>query len=218
MYPHRPTKEIAGKLGRSVTAIYRKAALLGLHKTDDFLNSPLSGILRKGHTRKEGVPFQFPKGHAPANKGLRRPGWFSGRMRETQFKKGQRTGKAAKNWKPIGSILPDAEGYFRIKVREAEHSREATGFGNTKVWPLLQRYIWEEHNGPIPPTHIVAFKDGNRANCALDNLECIHRRELARRNCMWNRYPRQLAEAIQMTGALKRQIRKQEKEYARKKK
>ena len=132
-------------------------------------------------------------------------------MRETQFKKGARTGKAAENWKPIGTILPDPEGYLRIKVREAIHGKEASGFGNTKLWPLLQRQVWQEHNGPIPPQHVVVFQDGNRANCAIENLECIHRKELARRNCMWNRYPRELAEAIQLTGALKRKIRKQER-------
>lgn len=129
-------------------------------------------------------------------------------MKETQFKKGQRSGKAAQNWRPIGSILPHADGYLRIKVREAVHGEEAYGFGNTKVWPLLQRKMWEDHNGPIPPKHVVVFKDKNRQNCAIENLELISRAELARRNRMWNILPRELAEAIQLNGVLKRKLRR----------
>lgn len=48
----------------------------------------------------------------PFNKGLRRPGWHVGRMRETQFRKGERSGIAAKNWRPIGTIRTDPDGYL----------------------------------------------------------------------------------------------------------
>ena len=211
MYPHRPTKEIAQTLKCPVTTVYQQAARLGLHKTAEFLASPLSGLLTKGHMRPESVATQFQKGHTPANKGLRRLGWSAGRMAETQFRKGERRGKAAENWKPIGTILQDAEGYLRLKVREARHGQEATGFGNTEVWSLLQRHVWEQHFGPIPAGHVITFQDGQRQNCAPENLECISRADLARRNTMWNRYPRELAEIIQLTGAVKRKIRKQEK-------
>jgi hypothetical protein len=144
----------------------------------------------------------------PANKGLRRPGWHAGRMQETQFKKGDRSGIAAKNWRPIGTILPDAEGYLRIKVREAVHGKEPTGFGNTKVWPLYGRYVWEQHKGPIPPKHLVLFKDGDRSRCVIENLELLSMADNARRNSMWNRLPPELARVIQLNGALKRQIRR----------
>jgi hypothetical protein len=127
-------------------------------------------------------------------------------MKETQFRKGNRTGIAARNWKPVGTILPDSEGYLRIKVREAQHGKEATGFGNTKVWPLYGRYIWEQHKGPIPPKHLVIFKDRNRANCAIENLELMSMADNGRRNVMWAKFPRELAEAIQLNGALKRKV------------
>jgi hypothetical protein len=129
-------------------------------------------------------------------------------MRETQFKKGQRSGVAERNWKPIGTILPDTEGYLRIKLREAVHGKEATGFGNTKVWPLYHRHVWEQYHGPIPPKHIVTFKDRNRANCAIGNLELMSMADNARRNAMWNRYPRELQLAIMANGALKRKLRR----------
>lgn len=216
LYPHRPTQEIADKLNRSVTTVYQQAARLKLRKTPEFLASPLSGLLTKGHTRPDSVATQFRKGHIPANKGLRRPGWSAGRMAETQFRKGERRGQAAQNWKPIGTVLPDAEGYLRLKVRDAVHGKEATGFGNTKVWPLLRRHVWEQHFGAIPKGYVIAFKDGWRQNCEPENLECISRTELARRNRMWNRYGRELAELMQLTGALNRKIRSKKGHHGKK--
>jgi hypothetical protein len=207
LYPHRPTKEIAEQLGRDISSVYQQAAKLRLKKSAEFLASDLSGILRKGETRIEGVAHQFKKGQVPPNKGLRRPGWAPGRMRETQFKRGERTGAAARNWRPIGTILVDPEGYQRIKVRDALYG-EHTGYGNTKVWPLLHRHMWEAVNGPAPEGFVVVFKDGNRANSVLENLELISRADLARRNQMWANMPRELAEVIQLNGALKRKLRR----------
>ena len=209
-YPHKRSAAIAEQLGCSISRVYAKANEIGLRKSQEFLRSPESGLLQKGQTRPECVATQFPKGHVPANKGLRRPGWAPGRMRDTQFKRGSRTGAAAENWRPIGTISADPEGYLRIKVREAQHGKEATGFGNVKVWPLYHRHIWEQAHGPIPPKHLVSFKDGDRANCVLDNLELVTRAEMARRNQMWNTMPRELAEVIQLNGALKRKLRKAE--------
>ena len=37
----------------------------------------------------------------------------------------------------------------------------------------LHHVIWEEHNGPIPPRHKLAFKDGNHLNCDISNLELL---------------------------------------------
>lgn len=128
-------------------------------------------------------------------------------MRETQFKKGCRAGAAENKWLPVGSIRADSEGFLRIKVREALPG-EPAGFGNGKAWPLLNRHTWEQHHGPIPPKHIVAFKDGDRSNCAIENLELISMADNARRNTMWKRYPREVALAIQLNGVLKRKIRR----------
>lgn len=122
-------------------------------------------------------------------------------MVETQFKSGQQPA----NYCPIGTVKKDTEGFLRIKVRDRLPG-EATGFGCTKVWPLLNRYTWEQHHGPIPPSHSVVFKDGNRDNCDIANLECIHRSELMRRNTIHN-LPDELVEVIMLTGAIKRKIR-----------
>jgi len=201
-YPETSSVQIAKALDRTITMVYGAANKLGLRKTKEFRSS--IGF-QKGQCL--GEAYWFKKGQVPVNKGLRRPGWAPGRMAESQFKKGQLSGRAARNWRPIGTILTDTEGYLRIKVREAQHGKEATGFGNTKVWPLLSRHLWQAHHGAIPAGHVVVYKDGNRANCTIENLELVSRAELARRNRMWNNLPRELAEVIQLNGVLKRKLR-----------
>lgn len=210
-YANELTENIAKIVGRPVGSVYQLAQALGLKKSTEFLRSPESGRLRRGEYAPGSEKGWFKKGQSPKNKGLRRPGYGPGRMKETQFRPGNRTGMAARNYKPVGTILPDTDGYLRIKVRDAKHGEEATGFGNTKVWPLYSRWVWEQANGPIPPKHMVIFRDGNRKNCAIENLELISRSENARRNVMWNRYPRDLAENIQLLGAAKRRIRTKER-------
>ncbi|HVW08377.1 MAG TPA: HNH endonuclease signature motif containing protein [Bryobacteraceae bacterium] len=201
-YPHRRTAAIAAELGRNVSKVYAKASSLGLAKTPAFYESAESGRLKKGETRPGSERTQFRKGQAPPNKGLRRPGWGPGRMKETQFRKGRRP----HTWKPIGTVLADHEGYLRIKVRE-RRPEDANGW-NPEIWPLLHHRVWQEKHGPVPAGHAVAFRNGNRSDCTIENLELIPRGELARRNRMWGRYPRELSEAIQLAGALKRRIRR----------
>lgn len=208
-YPHEPTARLARELCRSLTATYGRAGKLGLAKTEAYRDSPEACRLRRG--ANPGVPFRFRKGHVPANKGLRRPGWGPGRMKETQFKPGVRQGIAARNWRPVGTVLPDPDGYLRIKVRDAAKG-EAYGFGNPRVWPYLHRHVWEQAHGPVPPGHVVAFKNGNGRDVRLDNLEVITRRELMARNTVHN-LPKPLAKTIQLLGALNRQIRRRTRSH-----
>ncbi|HVW78530.1 MAG TPA: HNH endonuclease signature motif containing protein [Alloacidobacterium sp.] len=209
LYADMSTMELARRLGRHVGSVYQLAARLGLKKSAAYLQSPAACRLRRGDN--VGAACRFRPGHVPANKGLRRPGYARGRgrMEETLFKKGERHGIAARNWVPIGTRRVDAEGYWRIKVREWQPG-EYTGFGNTKIWPLLQRHNWEKAHGPIPDGFAVCFKDGDRSRCDIDNLELVSRAELARRNRMWTRLPRELAEVIQLNGALKRKLRRKQ--------
>lgn len=206
LYPALATKEVAKRLNRTIAGVYGMADKIGLAKAPEYLQRECR--LQKGH--KIGRATQFPKGHEPANKGLRRPGYSvgRGRMQDTQFKKGCRSGAAAENWRPIGTILPDPEGYLRIKVREAEYGKEAFGFGNTKVWPLLSRVIWQRHKGPIPAKHIVKFKDGDRSNCVIENLYLLSMADNMRANSIWKVLPRELVDVIQLNARVKRQIRR----------
>lgn len=204
-YPHEPTAGLARELGRTLSATYMRARQLGLSKSEAYLASPAACRLRREATPAS-VATRFKRGQAPANKGLRRPGWAPGRMAETQFKTGERRGMAKRNWMPVGTIRVDPEGYQRIKVREWVQG-EPHGFGNAKVWPQLHRHLWVQAHGPIPAGHSITFKDGNRQNCVLDNLVLVSRTDLMRRNTIHN-LPKALVHTIQVLGALTRQIRK----------
>lgn len=204
LYPVTRTEDLAAVFHKPVHKIHSAARRFAVKKDPEVLRSPQYGWgFQKGHPH--GRAHQFPKGHVPANKGLRRPGWSAGRMRETQFKKGQRP----RDWKPIGTITTDRDGYKHIKVREPRPGeRNPGGCGRGYAWEFLHQHLWEKHHGPIPPKHAVVFKDGNRENCVIENLECISQGELAKRNAMWNRLPQELILAIAANGALKRKLRR----------
>jgi hypothetical protein len=190
-YPHMATRKLAPLLDHTLSGINGRATKFGLRKTAEYLASGDACLLRR--TSIGGIPYRFKKGHVPANKGLRRPGWFAGRMRETQFKKGQRSGVAARNWLPVGTVRPDPDGFMRRKIAEADGP--PYGYPNTKVWEYVHRRVWTEANGPIPPKHHVAFKDGDRKNTQLGNLELVSFADMVLRNSIHN-LPPELKETI----------------------
>jgi hypothetical protein len=198
-YPHESTAAIARDLGRGVGHVYQRAAKAGLKKTAAYLASPDACRLRRGDN--VGAAFRYPKGHVPANKGTRRPGWAPGRMKETQFRKGQ----PGWNWRPIGSQRL-VDGYLYTKVSDERCVPW------TQNWKQTHVLLWEKHRGPIPAGHAVAFRNRDRRDVRLDNLEIITRRELMLRNSVHN-LPQPLPQVVQLLGALRRQIRKRTKGY-----
>jgi hypothetical protein len=211
LYPDTKTESIAQQLGRALTQVYQQAAKLGLAKSETYMASPAACRLRRGE--HPGLATQFKKGLVPHNKGLRRPGWAPGRMRETQFKKGERRGAAARNWCPVGTVRPDADGFLRIKVRESNAQDKCFGFGNVSIWPMLQRHVWQQHHGPIPAQHKVVFRDGDRSRCVIENLELVSDAELMRRNSIHHRYPKEMVNTIMLLGAVKRKLRERSEKY-----
>ena len=196
LYPDTASAKIAKSIGRSLPSVYGRAAILGLKKSKAYMESPEACRLRRGD--KVGAPYQFKKGHVPANKGLRRPGWYAGRMRETQFKKGHKTN----TWKPIGSERI-ADSYLQRKVTD-------TGY-TPRDWKPVHVLLWIEHYGPIPKGYLVAFIDGDRTHIKLENLVLCHRRDIMRRNTI-QRYPSDLVKVMQLSGKLKRKIERAENE------
>jgi hypothetical protein len=195
LYPHRPTAEIAKRLGhgRTVDKVHAIANKLGIHKTREFLLQHCR--IRPG--QKIGAAFCYPKGHVPANKGLRRPGFGPGRMKETQFKKGQRPPNKCE----IGELRLNADGYVDMKVCEAK---------GANAWRALHTLLWEDEYGPVPAGHALRFKDKDKLNVDVENnLELVTRAALCRRNSIHN-LPPKLKKTIHMLGAIKRRIRREE--------
>ena len=116
--------------------------------------------LRKRKGWKTGRTGHFQKGNTPHNagtKGLMKPN-------KTSFK----TGQVPPNRRPMYSERTNKEGYIEIKVPERNpHTGHATRF------KLKHRWVWEQANGPIPDGHVLRFKDADKANCELSNLELM---------------------------------------------
>lgn len=203
LYPHAPTDHVAQLLGHTVPSCYQLARRHGLKKTQEYLAAFRPGYLdglRGGGTR-------FSKGHVPANKGLRRPGWAPGRMAETQFKKG-RPASAAHNYRPIGSLRLSKDGYLERKVTDNPAIFPA------RRWVGVHRLVWEAAHGPVPPDHAIAFLPGRRttveAEITLDRLELVMRQDLMRRNTRHN-LPAAINHCIALRAALNRKINNRSK-------
>ena len=198
-YPHDPTVDLLPALpGRTLTTVYQRANILGLRKTAEYFASPaakrLDGV--------KGAATRYPKGHVPANKGLRRPGWFRGRMRETQFKKGNYSKRWDRDAYCVGALRINTDGGLDIKVREG-----------LRAWDSMARFTWETERGPIPRGHVVRAINGDPHDTRIENLRLATRGAVMRENTLHN-YPKPLVQAIQLRGALNRRINDMEKERA----
>lgn len=112
---------------------------------------------------------------------------------KTRFKKGHRP----QTWVPIGSKRITKDGILQTKVSD-------TGY-TPRDWKSVHSLLWEAHNGPVPAGHIVVFRNGNRRDIRIENLELITRVENMRRNSIHN-LPEALAETCRTLGVLHRHI------------
>lgn len=202
LYPNTPAKKIAQRFGCTIYQIYNRAGHLGLEKSAEYIARQNAELGRQ--LTINGYAHRFPKGHVPANKGLRRPGYAPGRMAETQFKKGQRAGAAEAKWLPVGTVKMNPDGYLRRKI--ADEPEAIAGKGGTSTnWEFIHRRVWEDAHGPIPEGYRIWWKDGDHLNCTLENLELLSGHDHMMRTTVHN-LPQPLKEVIQLKGAISRQI------------
>lgn len=189
-YPHAPTAQLAESIGRRDSQVYQKAASLGLRKSTEYLASPNASRLSRGDNI--GAAFRFKPGQQAWNKGMK--GLQMGGAK-TQFKPGH----LPVNHKPIGSTRIDDDGYVWIKTAEP------------RTFEMLHRVNWRKAYGALPPKgYALAFKDGSKQNCAVENLELLSRSDLMKRNTRHN-LPKELSDLMQLRGAITRQINKRMK-------
>ena len=190
-YPRESSNEVARKLRRSVVAVYGRAGILELKKTEEYHDATQKRLAMQ--LAESGKEHRFSKGHTPANKGQKMPDHVYERAKVTMFKKGH----VPVNHKPVGYERITRDGYVEVKVAEPNK------------FVLKHRLIWEQVNGLIPEGYNVQFRDGNRQNFSLENLYLINRVEQFKNvNCMYARYPKEVQLAIQAKAALQRQINK----------
>lgn len=202
-YPDSRTEDIALALGRTTRAVYGKAALMGLLKSDAYLASPAAGRL----DGKRGAASRFVAGHTAWNKGSHFTA--GGRSAETRFKKGNMSGAAQHNYLPVGTTRISKDGYLERKTND-DHPVPA------RRWISVHRLVWEAAHGPVPPKHVVVFKAGMRTNVegeiTVDRLECISQAENMRRNTL-HRYPKEIVDAIRWRAILNRRINREQEEH-----
>ena len=180
-------------MGRSTSSIYARVASLGLHKSDSY--AAQQAERNSSRLVQLGMQHQFQAGLVPWNAGRRSVS--GGRSIETRFKPGQKP----HTWRPIGTERLTKEGYLERKVRDTCVTKND--------YKAVHHIVWEEAGREIPPGHVLAFKDGNKRNFALENLELLTRKQLMARNTIHN-YGPEVAQLAQLRGAIKRQINRLE--------
>lgn len=208
-WPRFPAFLIAHVLERPRAAVYRRAAALGLQKAEDFHTQPLAALWN-GTQEPGSIASRIKPGATPANKGLRRPGWYAGRMRETQFKKG-RPASESRNYVPIGTEKVDP----KRKVLMRKVTDDPALFPVNR-WRPVHVMVWEAANGAVPEGHIVVFRPGLKtliaAEITADRLETVTLAENMRRNSYHNRFPPELKELVHLKARITRRVRRRIKE------
>lgn len=165
MYADTNTLSLMILLGKTRSAIYARAKLLGLAKSKEYI----SELGRKACQHPKSIAARIKKGHTPFNKGKKEHEFRSmeaiEKCRATQFKAGNRP----HNTRPIGYECVRKDGYVFIKVSD-----------EMPMQPK-HRVVWEQHHGAVPAGMCIAFRDGNRQNCAIENLMLIREAEKATR-------------------------------------
>lgn len=163
-YADATMEQLVKGTGHPADCVWGKAAALGLTKSAEYL----SAMGKRAAECMASKAKCFQPGHVPANKGKREHEFRSPeaieRCRRTQFKPGSQPHNTRAN----GTEVTHGDGYVYIKVAGR--------------CVLKHRYVYEQHHGAIPRGMLVVFRDGNRQNCDISNLELITMAENARRN------------------------------------
>jgi hypothetical protein len=187
LYPNTRNVDIAQILGVTECSIIAAGFRYKLRKTEEFKRQ----CSEKGY---------YKKGQTPFNKGKKGSEYLSDealqKMKGTQFSKGS----VPPNHRPVGfERACSKDGYIYVKVGEG-----------MRQFRLKHRIIYEQHFGKIPKGYNVQFKDGDKRNFNIDNLELVSKRTNMKRNTVHN-YPKEIALTVQLRGALNRQINKHKK-------
>lgn len=194
LYPKTTAKDIAERLNKKEGSVYNKAFVLGLKKDEDFKRETSRQM-----ALKNGSNSRFKKGLIPFNKGKKIEEYLPPekieKLKKTSFKKGN----IPHNTKYDGYERISKDGYVEVRVAPGK-------------FVLKHRLIWEEHFGSIPKGKIIIFKDGDKTNLDISNLEMIDREENAIRNNNLPGYPRELQKVDYLRVKLKNKIKNGKKQ------
>ena len=185
-YADTTLQELQKVLQKTTRAIHQKARCLKLKKTLEYKRR-----LAQENPAFSANQMRFMAGQIPWNKGISY--MPSGKSLQYRFA----IGHLPHNTHPIGTLALDVYGYLKHKI------------ANPDVWEYVHKRNWIAAHGPIPPGHMIVFKDGNKSNCDIENLEAITRKEMMMRNHnpAWKDYPEELKEVIFLRNTLTKTLR-----------
>lgn len=193
-YPNETAPAIAADFGVSRSQVYDRAKKLGLYKSREW--KAQNARATNAHPAHGGRAYRFTPGHPTWNKGMHYQA--GGRSVATQFKKGAPPAGTL----PVGSHRITRGGTLQRKIGIEPGP-------NHRRWRSVHELLWIEAYGPLLAGHIVVFKKGMKTTVleeiTLERIECISLAENMRRNTVHN-YGREVAKAVQLRGAISRQI------------
>jgi hypothetical protein len=180
------TNKLCIILNKSYTSIAGKAYALRLKKSAEFLKAELE--IQADRLRIIGADSRYKPNHVPANKGKPMSEELYKRFAPTMYQKGHEP----HNQKYNGAERIDKDGYIQIRISK-------------NVYKLKHRVVYEQHYGPIPEGIKIKFKDGNKLNVNIDNMEAISYAQNMINNSIV-RFPKELRQTITLVNKLKRKI------------
>jgi hypothetical protein len=124
---------------------------------------------------KTGRDGRIKKGAVSWNKGKKGVCGTHSNCRASQFKKGHVP--ANLKGKGVGHERFDKNGHVLICIDETNPHT-----GAPRRYVTKHKWVWEKHNGPMPPNHCLRFLDGDKSNFEIENLILITRAENAMLN------------------------------------
>jgi hypothetical protein len=186
LYPDMYTSELSAITGWPVSKIYNYVAKHGIKKSEEWRQKDY--LKRAKQLESAGAKYRFPKGHKTYNKGKKMDPALKDKIKHTFFQKGQ----TPMNVNYDGHERIDKDGYTMIRIAPNKYVKK-------------HRHIWEQANGKIPKGYIVVFKDKNKQNIVLENLEIITKEENIKRNNI-HRYPQEIIQTIKLISKIKKRI------------
>jgi hypothetical protein len=184
-YPDTPTREIARELGRSERSVFAAAFGMGISKAPGYKNPGAANLNRGGATR-------FTKGHKTWNAGMK--GWCPKGAEKGWFSRGHKP----HTWVPVGTVVR-VDGYLKKKVADTGNKK--------KDWKFLHVLLWERYRGKIPRGKFLVFKNRDKTDVRIANLELVNRAGNMKRNSVHN-LPEPIKGVIVALRTLKRRIKK----------
>ena len=191
-YADNFTEDLALALNRSHSAVYARAQLLGLKKSEELIKQ--TGSMSSNHPNV--VASRFKKGQEPPNKGQQMTPELYQKVKHTFFQKGNQPHNTREG---DGALTKRSDGYWYIRLKIGK-------------WRQLHTHTWEQANRTIQKGEMVKFKDGNPDNCTLENLYLTTRAENMRQNS-FHKYPSEVKSAMRSLWTLEKTIRNYEKQH-----